>query len=168
MGYSMRAWYDLLGEKWGSENEDRPGLEESRKFIEKIIENEKNFGIESNRIILAGFSQGGALALYAGLRHSNPLAGIMALSTYLPFAHSTFSERQRANLNIPVLYMHGLYDNVIPHSAAKFSRQHLISLGYRLDSKDYKIAHSIHPLQIQEMSAWIGQRIKDLDSSAVD
>ncbi len=166
MGQPMRAWYDLLKDGWDHKVEDRKGLENARGFVDELIRDEITRGLKPHQIVLSGFSQGGALALYAGLRYPEKLAGIMALSTYLPIADSTASQKHIANEDIPILYMHGLYDDVIPLYVAKNSRSHLRELGYRVAARDYDVAHSVCPQQIVEISEWLKQRCKGLGETS--
>ena len=154
----MRAWYDLLKEGWDHTVEDRKGIDQAGQFVFECIQEEIDRGLNSRQIVLAGFSQGGALALFCGLRYPSQLAGIIALSTYLPVADSTASEKHMANADIPILYSHGLFDDVIPFSVAKNSREKLRGLGYSVESRDYEVAHSVSPQQIVDISKWIARR----------
>ena len=164
-GFPMRAWYDLLKEGWGHKVEDRHGIEQAGKFVFECIQEEIDRGLNPRQIVLAGFSQGGALALFSGLRYPAQLAGIIALSTYLPVADSTAKEKHAANAEIPILYMHGLFDDVIPHSVAITSRENLHKLGYKVEARDYDVGHSVSPQQIVDISSWITRRCEFVESN---
>ncbi len=155
MGMRMRAWYDVLNPVLGSPEEDRQGIEESAALVAELIASENEQGVESERIVLAGFSQGGAIALHAGLRHADRLAGILALSTYLPLWHTVEDEASLANQGTPILYLHGLYDPLITIATAERSRQKLVSLGYQLEAKDYPIPHSVSAEEINDIGQWL-------------
>ena len=163
-GFPMRAWYDLLKEGWDHTVEDRKGIDQAGRFVSECIQEEIDRGLNSRQIVLAGFSQGGALALFAGLRYPLRLAGIIALSTYLPVADSTASEKHMANADIPILYSHGLFDDVIPFSIARKSRESLRRFGYSVESRDYETAHSVSPQQIADISEWIARRCEFAES----
>lgn len=158
MGMRMRAWYDILNPAIGSPIEDRPGIEESAEMVAELIRCENDRGMKSARIVLAGFSQGGAIALHLGLRYPERLAGIMALSTYLPLQDSVPSHSAEANRNTPILYLHGLLDPVIPIATAERSRRILIDAGYDIDWRDYPIAHSVSPEEIAVIGEWLAAR----------
>jgi len=128
-GMVMRAWYDIADTDLAN-RADEAGVRASAGIVEKLIEEELAKGIASTRILLAGFSQGGAIALHTGLRYAKPLAGILALSTYLPLQDTLGDERHDANRNIPVFLAHGSQDPVIPLALSESSRQLLVSLGY--------------------------------------
>jgi phospholipase/carboxylesterase len=153
-GYRMRAWYDILGtEDQGVQ--DEKGLRRSRELVELLIAREKEQGIPSNRIVLAGFSQGCAMALLTGIRHAEPLAGIVGMSGYLPLAESTAAERTEANAKTPIFLAHGTHDHVVELHRAEKSRDLLQSLGYDVEWHEYLMAHSVHPQEIEELSAWL-------------
>ncbi len=158
-GMVMRGWYDIFGLPILGENgfeEDRSGMTESQNIIKKLISKQNHRGIPTSNIILAGFSQGGAVALYAGLRMNERLAGIIALSTYMPFGSLLENEQNPANATTPIFYAHGVMDPVINISAAMLSRNILQGLGYEVEWKTYPIPHSVHPEEILN----IGQFIK--------
>ena len=158
MGMRMRAWYDILNPAIGSPVEDETGIKESAVLVTELIKRENERGIETAQIVLAGFSQGGAIALYLGLRYTEQLAGIMALSTYLPLQESTPSQLAEANRNTPILYLHGLMDPVIPITTAEQSRQVLHDAGYDVDARDYPIPHSVSPEEIAVIGKWLTAR----------
>jgi phospholipase/carboxylesterase len=156
-GYVMRAWYDIsYGDLEGkSRQADEKGVRASQAEIEKLIAREVARGIRANKIVIAGFSQGGAIALHTGLRHAAPLAGIMALSTYLPAPHTLPAEAAAANRDIALFYAHGSDDQVIPMSMAETSRQTLNAAGYVVDWHAYPMQHSVCLEEISDISAWL-------------
>ena len=156
-GYVMRAWYDIsYGDLEGkSRQADEKGVRASQAEIEKLIAREVARGIRANKIVIAGFSQGGAIALHTGLRHAAPLAGIMALSTYLPAPHTLPAEAAPANRDIALFYAHGSDDQVIPMSMAETSRQTLNAAGYVVDWHAYPMQHSVCLEEISDISAWL-------------
>ncbi|MCY4227016.1 MAG: carboxylesterase [Gammaproteobacteria bacterium] len=157
-GMVMRGWYDILGLPILGENileEDRIGITESQHIVSELITRQNNQGIPTGNIILAGFSQGGAIALYAGLRMKERLAGIIALSTYMPFGSQLEQEKNSANADIPIFYAHGIMDPVINISAAMLSRNILQGLGYSVEWKTYPIPHSVHPEEIRSIGEFI-------------
>ena len=168
MGHPMRAWYDFLKEGWDHKVEDRKGLEKSGKLVEELIQREIDHGLSHQQIVLAGFSQGGALSLFVGLRYPETLAGLIVLSAYLPLADSTVAERHPANQHSPVLFMHGYQDAVIPFSMAQKSRHQLSQLGYRVEEKNYNMAHAVCPDQIGDIGRWISERCLTAESKSVE
>ena len=156
-GYVMRAWYDIsYGDLEGkSRQADEKGVRASQAEIEKLIAREGGRGIRANKIVIAGFSQGGAIALHTGLRHAAPLAGIMALSTYLPAPNALPAEAAAANRDIALFYAHGNDDQVIPIAMAENSRQTLNAAGYRVDWHEYPMQHSVCLEEIRDISAWL-------------
>jgi phospholipase/carboxylesterase len=152
-GYVMPAWYDILGSDL-TRREDESGLRKSQSAIEQLIAQEKARGIPTNRIVLAGFSQGCAMTLQTGLRHSEKLAGLLCLSGYLPLSAVFAAERHPANHGTPILMAHGLGDPVIPIQRAESSRDQLQSLGYQVEWHTYPMQHSVCPDEIDDISAW--------------
>ncbi len=153
-GFIMRAWYDVLNQDM-SFREDEAGVRRSQQEIEKLITKEKDRGIGASRILLAGFSQGGAIALQTGLRHRERLAGIMALSSYLPLASTLAAEASAANRNVPIFMAHGTADPLIPLPLANLSREHLKQLGYQVEWHQYLMPHSVCLEEIQEIGRWL-------------
>ncbi len=151
MGMAMRAWYDIL--QMGGGREDDAGIRASQALVQGLVEREKGRGVKPGRIVLAGFSQGGAIALYAGLRHPERLAGILALSTYLPLAASLAAERSAANAGLPVFMAHGTQDPMIGIARARESRAALQALGYAVEWKEYAMAHSVCGEEIADIAA---------------
>jgi phospholipase/carboxylesterase len=165
-GYVMRAWYDMgIGganamaipgvgtgpSMWSSEAHIR----ESQRAVDALIEREVSRGIDTEKIVLAGFSQGGVIALQTALRYPQRLAGVMALSTYLALADSLPAEKQAANAAIPIFMAHGLQDEVIPLAAATSSRDRLLSLGYAIEWHEYAMPHSVCGEEVEAIAAWL-------------
>ena len=153
-GYEMPAWYDILGADL-VKREDEAGLRTSQASIEELITREKARGIPARRIVVAGFSQGCAMALMIGLRHSEKLAGIVGLSGYLPLAAATAAERHPANQNTPVFLAHGSRDGVVQLVRAEASRDALTALGYPVDWHVYPMEHSVCPQEINDLKQFL-------------
>jgi phospholipase/carboxylesterase len=153
-GYVMPAWYDILGLDLTA-REDERGLRASQAAIEALLAREKARGVPANRIVLAGFSQGCAVALMTGLRHAERLAGIVGLSGYLPLAALTTAERHGANASTPVFMAHGRQDDVVPILGAMASRTALQALGHAVEWHDYAMGHSVCPEEIGDLNQWL-------------
>src|SRR5262249_12394025 len=149
----MRAWYDISD--GAIRREDEGGVRASQTLIEALIAREKERGTDAKRLVLAGFSQGGAIALQTGLRHPGRIAGIMALSTYLPLADKVAGEANAANRDAPIFMAHGSYDPVIPLARAEQSRALLQSLGYAIEWREYPMPHSVCPEEVTDIGAWL-------------
>src|SRR5512145_1757751 len=134
-GMVMRAWYDARDDG-GERREDEAGVRVSQDHIEALLAREKARGVEAGRLVLAGFSQGGAMALHTGLRHGERLAGVLALSCFLPLADSLADESAAANRDVPIFLAHGRYDDLIPMARARRAYDILSSLGYRVEWHD--------------------------------
>ncbi len=158
-GYSMPAWYDIFGPNI-VQREDEVGLRRSLASIERLIEHEKQRGVPAHRIVIAGFSQGCAMALLTGLRHKERLAGIAALSGYLPLAASTEAERSEANRDVPIFQAHGQRDGVIPIARAEASRDALKTLGYDVEWHAYPMEHSVCMEEIVDLGTWLQRVLK--------
>jgi len=156
-GMRMRAWYDILGMEI-AQRQDETGVRESVTQIEALIAREVERGVPARRIILAGFSQGGAIALAAGLRHAERLAGIMALSTYLPLGHTLPAEAAAANRDLPILMAHGSLDPVVGQPLGILSRDRLRELGYPVEWRSYPMAHQVCAEEIADIAQWLGAR----------
>ncbi|HUR89031.1 MAG TPA: alpha/beta hydrolase [Ramlibacter sp.] len=156
-GYRMRAWYDILGTGDIRSREDEKGLRSSHALVEELIAREKERGMPANRIVLAGFSQGCAMALLTGLRHKERLGGVLGMSGYLPLAQATDTERSDANRLTPVFLAHGTMDPVIPLALAEASRDALTGLGYDVEWHAYPMPHSVCMEEIQDMNAWLSR-----------
>ena len=156
-GSVMRAWYDVsFGDLEGqSRLADERGVRESQAHITALIEREARRGVAAQDIVLAGFSQGGAIALQTGLRHPQKLAGVMALSTYLPLADSLLQEAAPANKTTPIFMAHGTYDPVVPLMMGAGSMTLLTGLGYAVEWRQYPMPHSVCPEEIQDIGAWL-------------
>jgi phospholipase/carboxylesterase len=153
MGMRMRAWYDVY--QLGGGAEDEAGIRASQRLLEGLIERERARGIAARRIVLAGFSQGGAIALQTGLRHVERLAGIMALSTWLPLAGTLAAERHAANADVPVFMAHGAMDEMIVLERAERSRDRLRELGYAPEWHEYPMGHAVCPEEVSAIGAWL-------------
>ena len=154
-GYVMRAWYDISDAD--IRREDEAGVRASQQSVEVLLAREKSRGIGASRIVLAGFSQGGAIALQAGLRHGERLAGIMALSTYVPLADRLANEASPANRGVPIFMAHGTAAPMIPLARAQESRDLLLRQGYALEWSEYRMQHSVCPQEIADIGAWLGR-----------
>ncbi len=153
-GYAMPAWYDIFGPDL-VQREDETGLRRSMASIDALIANEKRRGIPARRIVVAGFSQGCAMALLTGLRHAERLAGIAALSGYLPLAATTAAERSDANRDVPIFQAHGERDGVVPIARAVASRDALQALGYPVEWHAYPMEHSVSIEEIADLGSWL-------------
>lgn len=155
-GYVMRAWYDIKLVDLVRQ-EDDAGIRESQTQIEALIAREKERGIPAKRIVLAGFSQGGAITLQTGLRYPERLAGLMVLSSYLPLAASLEAEGNAANRDVPIFMAHGTRDPIVQLARATASREQLEKLGYKIEWHDYPMEHSVCMEEVQAISAWLGK-----------
>ena len=150
-GAVMRAWYDVTNDG----RQDAAGVRASQGRVEALIARERKRGVAAESIVLAGFSQGGAIALQSGLRHPERLAGILALSTYLPLPDTVEKEASQANRDLPIFMAHGTQDPVIPLSWAMRSRDHLLRLGYAVEWREYPMPHSVCAEEIADVGAWL-------------
>lgn len=153
-GYVMRAWYDILGNDL-VQREDERGIRTSQSLVEALIARESERGLPSARIVLAGFSQGGAIALQTGLRQPAPLAGLLALSTYLPLAATVAQERSAANAATPVFMAHGTSDPVVPMARGAASRDALQAMGYSVEWHEYAMPHSVCEDEIRDIARFL-------------
>jgi phospholipase/carboxylesterase len=150
----MRAWYDIYG--WGRNGpEDSAGIRASAASVSSLIDREVERGMPAERIVLAGFSQGGAIALFTALREPRALAGVLALSTYLPLADTLAKECSGANAAVPILMIHGTTDSVLPLSLGESSCRALQALGYAVDWRTYPMAHTVCMEEISTIGAWL-------------
>ena len=156
-GFVMRAWYDVsFGDLEGkSRKADERGVRDSEAQIGALVERETRRGIAAARVVLAGFSQGGAIALQTGLRYPETIAGVMALSTYLPLAAVLPQEASEANRKTPIFMAHGLYDPVVPYLMGTTSRVTLAGLGYPVDWHEYPMQHSVCAEEVADIGAWL-------------
>ncbi len=153
-GYVMPAWYDILAADL-VRREDAAGLRQSQAAIEAVIAHETSRGMPANRIVVAGFSQGCAMALMVGLRHAEALAGIVGMSGYLPLADTVAAERSAANQSTPIFMGHGTHDGVVALPRAEASRDALAALGYTVDWHQYAMEHSVCPQEVADLEAWL-------------
>jgi phospholipase/carboxylesterase len=153
-GYVMRAWYDIFDSSF-LEQEDAAGIKASSAELEKLIEHEIDRGIVPERIILAGFSQGGAISLYTGLHYPRRLAGIMALSTYLPLMNESEPGSTAKSRDMPIMMAHGTEDLVVPWALATNSKALLEKAGFRIEWHSYAMGHSLCPEEIGDISSWL-------------
>ena len=153
-GYVMPAWYDILAADL-VKREDEAGLRQSQLQIEAIIANEKARGMPSNRIVVAGFSQGCAMALMVGLRHAETLAGIVGMSGYLPLGSLIAAEHTAASLKTPVFMAHGTRDGVVALPRATASRDALAALGFAVEWREYAMEHSVCPQEVTDIEAFL-------------
>ena len=151
-GFVMRAWYDIL-EMEIDRKIDTEGLLASAHAIEAFVDNELNRGIDSQRIVIAGFSQGGAVAYQVALSHDKPLGGLLAMSTY--FATSDSIKLSETNSNLPIEIQHGTYDPVVPESLGQNAATQLVNEGYLVNYRTYPIEHGVCPQQIGHISEWL-------------
>jgi phospholipase/carboxylesterase len=152
-GYEMRAWYDIKALALGGP-EDEAGIRESENAVRTLIQTQRDAGIATNRIAIAGFSQGGAIALQTALRYPQRLAGVLALSTYLPLRQTIAAEVSQANRDIPLTMCHGNYDAVVPLQLGAMSRDVLRAQGYTLDWREYPMAHEVSMPEIADIAKW--------------
>ncbi|MBI1845636.1 MAG: carboxylesterase [Candidatus Rokubacteria bacterium] len=153
-GMVMRAWYDVYGP--GGRQEDAAGLRASQQAVTMLIERERSRGVAAESIVLAGFSQGGAMALLTGLRHPERLAGLLALSCSMPLAATLAGEASAANREVPIFMAHGRYDDVVPLERAGTSRDALVKAGYHVDWREYPMPHAVCAEEIADIATWLG------------
>jgi phospholipase/carboxylesterase len=153
-GHVMRAWYDVRALA-GVRREDEAGVRQSARQIEALLAREHQRGIAPRRIVIAGFSQGGAMALHVGLRYADRLAGLLALSCYLPLSNTLSTEASPANRDVPIFWAHGLHDPMIPQAMAEQGRAQLAELRYQIDWHQYPIPHSVSAEEIADVARWL-------------
>jgi phospholipase/carboxylesterase len=153
-GLPMRAWYDIIGLDRRSE-EDEAGVRESADGIRALVRRERERGIPAERIVLAGFSQGGAMALFTALREPERLAGVLALSTYVPLAHTLEAEAHAANATVPVFMAHGTLDPIVPTTLGEGARDLLLSRGYDVVWHTYPMPHSVCADEVADIREWL-------------
>jgi len=157
-GMAMRAWYDIV--TFDRARQDEAGIRASGAAVAALLRRENERGIPTSRIVLAGFSQGGAISLFAGLRYPEALAGIMGLSCYLPLDASLAGERAAANQHTPIFLAHGRQDAVVDFRAGSESRQLLEAAGYAVQWHAYPMAHSVCPQEVADIATWLRQVLK--------
>jgi phospholipase/carboxylesterase len=153
-GMRMRAWYDILGLDRRAV-QDEAGIRESAATAAALVRREKERGVRSDRVVLAGFSQGGAIALFAGLRYPERLAGVLALSTYLPLDTTLADEAHPANAAVPVFQAHGRFDDIVPLALGQRTRELLSSRGYDVEWRTYPMPHSLSAEEVGDIRAWL-------------
>jgi len=151
----MRAWYDIVSPDFSPGREEAEGVRESARQVEALIARENERGIPDTRIVLAGFSQGGVIALHTGLRHPQRLAGILALSCYLPMADTLAAEASAGNRNVPIFMAHGQHDAVIPYDFGKRSAKLLKAANYAVEWHNYPAEHTVCLEELQDIEAWL-------------
>lgn len=159
-GMLMRAWYDISGFDL-DQKQDEAGIRASCAQVEQLLEREAQRGVPAHNLILAGFSQGGAVALATGLRHAQKLAGVVALSTYLPIAQVVAAERHGANTQLPIFMAHGTFDPVVPLMLGELSRDRLRAFGHPLEWHTYPMAHQVCPHEIHDLAEWLSARFAE-------
>jgi len=157
-GMAMRAWYDISGLEI-AQRQDEAGIRESIRLVGELIEREVARGVAAQNILLAGFSQGGAIVLGGGVRYPQRLGGIIALSTYLPLAEKTDAEAAPANRDVPVFMAHGMLDPTISHALGEMSRDYLAQRGYNVEWRAYPMAHQVCAEEIGDLKRWLGARL---------
>ena len=157
-GMPMRAWFDIVGLDRRSE-EDEAGIRGSGERIRALVRREKERGIPADRIVLAGFSQGGAIALHTAIRETERLAGVLALSTYLPLAGALEAEAQPANAAVPIFMAHGTADPIVPIALGEGSRDRLRSLGYEVEWHTHPMPHSVCAEEVADIREWLLGRV---------
>lgn len=157
-GYVMRAWYDIASADF-AEAPDAAGIRESEGMVRALIAREQDRGIATTRILLGGFSQGGAIALHTGLRCPEPLAGVVALSTYMPLADTLAAQAHIANAKLPVFVGHGRDDRLIPLVLAQRIRELLSARGHPVEWHEYPIAHSVCLPELHDLGNWLAGRL---------
>jgi phospholipase/carboxylesterase len=157
-GMRMRAWYDIYGLELMAV-EDEAGILDSVCEVERLIERERLRGVDSHRVLLAGFSQGGAVALTAALTQAERLAGVVALSTYLPIAARTQARRSPIQSGLPVFLAHGAVDPVVPQALGQLARQRLLEWGHAVDWHSYVMPHSVCAEEIRDLSVWMERHL---------
>ncbi len=157
-GMAMRAWYDISGLEI-AQRQDEAGIRESIRLVGELIEREVARGVAAQNILLAGFSQGGAIVLGGGVRYPQRLGGIIALSTYLPLAEKTDAEAAPANRDVPVFMAHGMLDPTISHALGEMSRDYLAQRGYNVEWRAYPMAHQVCAEEIADLKRWLGARL---------
>lgn len=157
-GYVMPSWYDIRGADIAA-TEDEAGIRASHAMLNKLIEREIARGIPAEKIFVAGFSQGCAMALQIGLRFPQRLAGIIGLSGYVPLGHTVPAERSAANLKTPIFLAHGRHDAVIPILRSEQTRDYLAALGHRIEWRAYQMEHNVIDDEVDDIAAWLRQII---------
>jgi phospholipase/carboxylesterase len=155
-GYVMPSWYDIIG-LYQDAPEDEAGLRQSMRYVERLIAQEIARGIAPKNIVLAGFSQGGNVALNCALRYPERLAGALILSSYLGLAEQLAAQASAANRALPLFMAHGTQDDIVPPALADASRATLVNLGYAVEWHSYPMAHSVCAAEVADIGRWLGE-----------
>jgi phospholipase/carboxylesterase len=155
-GMRMRAWYDIAPDM---RRQDEAGIRDSARIVEGYLRREFEAGVPPGRVVLAGFSQGGAIALHAGLRQPRALAGLLALSTYLPLPERHAAEALKERADTPILMCHGTHDPMLPLQLGAWSRDVLVQGGFKVDWREYPMQHNVCPEEIADIGAWLRERL---------
>lgn len=158
-GMVMPAWYDIAGPDLRRTRHDEPGIRASAARVESLIAREKSRGVAADRVVLAGFSQGGAIAIFTALRHRERLAGLIALSTYLVLEDKLEPERSDANRELPILQCHGTFDPMVPEERGRACRDKLTALGWRVAWHTWPMEHQVCQQEIEIIGAWLRERL---------
>lgn len=161
-GFVMRAWYDITRQDIGAQ-QDEAGIRASQASIEMLIAQEVARGIMTKHIFLAGFSQGGAIALHTALRQTTPLGGVLALSTYLPLAETVPREARANTRSTPIFMAHGRNDTIVPYTSGVASRNALLEFGYTVEWHEYAMLHSVCETELRDIEAWLGKKLLESD-----
>jgi len=158
-GFVMRAWYDIASQSMDAQ-QDTAGIRASQSLVDILIAQEVAHGIAPHNIFLAGFSQGGAIALHTALRQTAPLGGVLALSSYLPLAETAPRELLEQTKSTPVFMAHGRSDPIVPYALGVASRDALLKFGYAVEWHEYAMQHSVCGKELGDIAAWLGQKIE--------
>jgi phospholipase/carboxylesterase len=158
-GFVMRAWYDISSQSMDAQ-QDTAGIRASQSLVDILIAQEVAHGIAPHNIFLAGFSQGGAIALHTALRQTAPLGGVLALSSYLPLAETAPRELLEQTKSTPVFMAHGRSDPIVPYALGVASRDALLKFGYAVEWHEYAMQHSVCGEELGDIAAWLGQKIE--------
>ncbi|MCP5151440.1 MAG: alpha/beta fold hydrolase [Chromatiales bacterium] len=153
-GMPMRAWYDIADMEL-DRRADETGVRESAQILDALVAREGERGVEAEKVVVAGFSQGGAIALHGGLRQQQRLAGVLALSTYLPLGHTLGAEASNANRHVPIFMGHGSQDPVVPLALSEQSRALLSDHGYVVETHTYPMPHSVCAEEVRDIADWL-------------
>ena len=159
-GMRMRAWYDIVSLE--TRRDDEAGIRDSARSIEQLVERERQRGIESQRIVIAGFSQGAAMALHCGLRTVEPLGGVIALSGFMVLAETLAAERTVAAAELPVFFGHGTQDPMVPMAGGRAAADRLASLGHPVEWHEYPMPHSVCAEEVRDIGLWLRSRLGPL------
>ncbi|MCY4661711.1 MAG: dienelactone hydrolase family protein [Acidobacteria bacterium] len=152
-GLIMRAWYDVYG--FDARDQDERRIRQSAGWLDDLVAREVERGVAARRVVLAGFSQGGAMALFAGLRHPEALAGLMCLSAYLPLPDTLAAEASAANRSVPVFQAHGTADPMVPADLGRGSRDRLVEAGCTVEYHEYPMAHQVCADEVRDIGSWL-------------